>query len=84
MELKDTVEGMLRADYKARFKAEYQQLKIRYIKLSDMLWRHINGSLDFEPSCPISLLDRQQKLMDELLEVYEWRAKIEGIDLNEK
>lgn len=30
MELKDTVEMMLSADYKERFKAEYYQLKIRY------------------------------------------------------
>lgn len=31
--LEDTVEGMLHPDYKERFKAEYQQTKIRYEKL---------------------------------------------------
>lgn len=33
MELKDTVEMMNSADYKERFKAEYQQVVIRYKKL---------------------------------------------------
>ncbi len=35
-ELKDTIEGMTSADYKERFKAEYQQVKIRYDKLDAM------------------------------------------------
>ena len=33
MELKDTIIGMTSPDYKERFKAEYQQVKIRYTKL---------------------------------------------------
>ena len=33
MELKDTAKGMSSLDYKERFVAEYQQLKIRYEKL---------------------------------------------------
>lgn len=83
MELKDTVEGMLSPDYKERFKAEYQQLKIRQNKLSNMLWRYSEGFLKFKPTCPLSLLDEQVELMDKLLNVYKWRAQIEGIDLDE-
>ena len=37
MELKDTIIGMTSADYKERFKAEYQQVKIRYTKLKALL-----------------------------------------------
>lgn len=33
MKLEDTIEGMKSADYKERFVAEYQQLKIRHDKL---------------------------------------------------
>lgn len=84
MELKDTVKGMLSSDYKKRFKAEYQQLKIRHNRLGNMLWRYAEGMLDFEPSCPVSLLSQQEKLMEELLKVYKWRAEIEGIDLYEE
>lgn len=39
MELKDTVEMMNSSDYKERFKAEYQQVAIRYQKLKDMMVR---------------------------------------------
>lgn len=37
MTLKDTVEMMNSSDYKERFRAEYQQVVIRYKKLRDML-----------------------------------------------
>ena len=37
MELRDTVEMMNSADYKKRFRAEYQQNVIRYQKLVAML-----------------------------------------------
>mgnify|MGYP003305628671 CR=1 FL=1 len=37
MELKDTIAGMTSPDYKERFKAEYQQVKIRYTKLKALL-----------------------------------------------
>lgn len=81
MQLKDTVEGMLSDDYKERFKAEYQQLKIRRRKLNDMLWNWGLDILNFEPKCPYSLLKKQLYMMEDLLEIYEWRAAIEGIEL---
>ena len=37
MELKDTIAGMTNPDYKERFRAEYQQVKIRYTKLKALL-----------------------------------------------
>lgn len=45
MELKDTVEMMNSADYKERFKAEYQQVVIRYKKLRICLLNGIITSL---------------------------------------
>lgn len=50
--LEETVELMLSNDYKDRFKAEYWQLKIRTIKLNDMVNKFYSGDLDFKPSCP--------------------------------
>lgn len=83
MELKDTVAMMNSSDYKERFKAEYFQLKIRYDKLKAMLLKHQNGTLEFTPSCPISLLKEQGQHMRTYLAVLEDRAEIEGISLKE-
>ncbi len=92
--LSDTVEGMLHPDYKERFKAEYQQTKIRYEKL-----KAFNNKIDaaqrtqgdpFAPKrveepthdCPAALLREQQGAMGQYLHILEVRAVIEGIDLN--
>lgn len=83
MELKDTVGLMNSADYKDRFKAEYFQLKVRYGKLKAMLLKYYNGTLEFTPSCPISLLKEQEQYMRNYLAVLEDRAEIEGINLKE-
>lgn len=84
MELKDTIEAMLSQDYKERFRAEYHQLKIRYQKLDEMLTKLENGTLEFTPSCPVSLLDEQRTVMAEYIAVLNVRASLEGIDLNTK
>jgi hypothetical protein len=81
MEIKDTITAMTNADYKERFKAEYQQTKIRYEKLGAMLKKHDEGTLDFTPSCPIYLLTAQYKVMREYLGILETRAVIENVDL---
>ena len=52
MELKDTVEMMNSTDYKERFKAEYQQVVIRYKKLKNMLDKWDNDKLTFTPTLP--------------------------------
>ena len=80
-EFDDTVQGMLSADYKERFKAEYRQTKIRYEKLHKMLVRADAGKLEFKPTCPLNLLREQKAHMGRYLYCLEVRAQIEGIDL---
>lgn len=94
MELKDTIEMMQSADYKERFKAEYQQTKIRYEKL-----KTFNDKIEAayrtecqrpevkkvempKHDCPYDLLRDQQQAMGNYLHILELRAIIEGIDLN--
>jgi hypothetical protein len=81
MELKDTIEMMQSADYKERFKAEYQQTKIRYNKLHNMLVKADAHTLDFTPTCPLDLLREQKAAMGKYLYCLEVRAEIEGIKL---
>lgn len=83
MELKDTIKGMLSDDYRERFKAEYYQLKIRTEKLKAVLERLRNKTADFEPDCPIELLEQQLLNMREYLYTLETRARYENINLNE-
>ena len=54
MELKNTVSMMESTDYKERFKAEYEQLRIRFEKLNAMLDKWDAGTLPFTPTCPRS------------------------------
>lgn len=81
MELKETVEMMLSDDYKERFRAEYNQLVIRYNKLKAMLTKWDNGLLNFEPSCNRGLYNFQVRAMADYIAVLESRAQIEGIEL---
>lgn len=87
----DTVEGMLSADYKERFKAEYQQTKIRYEKLNafcnriEAAMRTCPGDTKRvqmpEHDCPLDLLHDQLRAMGDYLHCLEIRAVIEGIEL---
>ena len=45
--------------YQDRMRVEYRDLTARAGRLRDMLQRYADGTLDFEPTCPISLLSRQ-------------------------
>lgn len=81
MELKDTVEMMNSADYKERFKAEYNQLAIRYKGLKSMLDKWDNKTLQFKPTCPRSTYNMQIKTMVDYLAVLEARAVMENVDL---
>ena len=72
---------MQSSDYKERFKAEYQQTKIRYDKLHAMLVKHDAGTLDFTPTCPIAILKEQAAAMGKYLYVLEVRAEIEDLEL---
>lgn len=77
--LKDTISLMNSPDYKERFIAEYMQLKIRYIKLHNMVVKYEAGTLNFTPSCSLEILKRQASLMGQYLYVLEMRAEIENI-----
>lgn len=81
MELKDTITLMNSSDYKDRFKAEYQQTKIRYDKLHRMIVMYEAGTLDFEPTCSLGLLKEQASYMGRYLYMLEVRAEIEKIEL---
>lgn len=83
MELRDTVEMMNSADYKERFKAEYQQVVIRYQKLAAMLQKWDNGELNFTPTCPRSTYNMQVRAMTDYIAVLEARAVMEGVELGE-
>jgi hypothetical protein len=83
MELKETVEMMNSADYKERFKAEYQQVVIRYQKLAAMLQKWDNGELNFTPTCPRSTYNMQVRAMTDYIAVLEARAVMEGVELGE-
>ena len=82
MKLAETVEMMNSTDYKERFKAEYNQLVIRYKGLKAMLDKWDNGTLQFEPTCPRSTYNMQIKAMTDYLAVLEARAVMEGIELD--
>ena len=85
-----TVEGMLSANYKERFKAEYQQTKIRYERLKKFNTRieaaiatnYRKNAVEMPMfDCPQDMLREQQRLMGEYLHILEVRAVIEGVDL---
>ena len=83
MELKDTVAGMQSADYKERFVAEYEQLAIRFGKLSVMCQKWDAGELNFTPTCPRELYTKQLEHMQGYLDILAERADIEGVELPE-
>ena len=72
---------IISSDYKARFIGEYVELKIRYNKLHKMLIKHEAGTLGFEPTCDISILEDQAYHMGNYLKQLEIRAEIEKITL---
>ena len=90
--LKETSKAMCSDNYKERFKAEYQQLKIRYEKLKKFNYtieaaertKHNYSCTPFpmpKHDCPEELLSQQQSVMGEYLHILEVRAVIEGIAL---
>ena len=72
---------IISSDYKARFVGEYVELKIRYNKLHRMLIKHEAGTLNFTPTCDISILEDQAYHMGNYLKQLEIRAEIEEITL---
>ena len=71
MKLSDTVEMMNSADYKERFIAEYNQLKIRFIGLMNMCGKWDRDELTFAPTCPRSTYELQLKAMRDYMTILE-------------
>lgn len=76
-----TVFDMKSPDYKKRFEAEYRQLRIRYEGLKRMCEKWDAGKLDFTPTCPRTIYDKQMAAMADYLSVLETRAHLEDVDL---
>ena len=70
--------------YKTRMRVEYRELTARAGRLRDMLQRYADGTLDFEPVCPISLLSRQLDVMDAYANLLRCRARIEHVNLEKQ
>lgn len=79
--LHTTAKDMISSDYKERFKAEYNQLVIRYNGLRNMLDKWDAGKLDFTPTCSRDIYDYQIKAMESYISCLKQRAILEGIDL---
>lgn len=69
------------SDYKTRMADEYRQLVDRSEKLRTMLTKQADGTLGFEPTCPIGLLRHQLDVMDEYANILRRRAEIEHVEL---
>lgn len=79
--LSETASMMISEDYKERFKAEYEQTRIRYAGLSKMIHKWHRGELEFTPTCNEEIFQRQLTTMYKYLGILEERAILEEIDL---
>lgn len=68
--------------YKQRMIKEYRELKERADKLATMLDKWDKGTLDFTPTCPKYLLEKQLETMKDYVGILQTRAKLEDVDLN--
>lgn len=66
-------------DYKQRMIEEYKFVKEKYDKLYKLFIKHEAGTLGFELTCPIKLLQDQSNVMAQYLYILEIRAELEGI-----
>lgn len=80
--LEETTALMNSADYKERFAAEYYQLETRYLKLKAMTEKWDNGTLNFVPTCPRTIYDRQLSCMLLYLFILIERAELEQVNLD--
>ena len=83
LKIAETADMMTSRDYKQRFLAEYAQLYERREKLWRTIARYRAGTLDFNPPCPLDLLEKQSDAMDLYFNILNKRAELEGIDLEE-
>ncbi|MBP3201285.1 MAG: hypothetical protein J6M39_06520 [Lachnospiraceae bacterium] len=80
--LEETAALMNSADYKERFAAEYYQLETRYLKLKAMTEKWDKGELNFTPTCPRAIYDRQLSCMLLYLLVLLERSELEQVKLD--
>lgn len=80
-ELATTAELMVSSDYKARFRAEYIQLKNRYEGLKKMVDKWDANDLTFTPTCPRRIYDFQLDAMEKYLNILEERAGLENVQI---
>lgn len=66
-------------DYKTRMIEEYRFVKEKYDKLHKLLIKQKAGTLGFELTCPVELLQDQMNVMSQYLYILEIRAELEGI-----
>lgn len=81
--LAHTRDMMISPDYKERFKAEYIQLYNRLGGLKLMVQHWDAGTLNFTPTCPREIYDKQIEGMQTYLDVLTERAKMEGVDISD-
>lgn len=81
--LAHTRDMMISPDYKERFKAEYIQLYNRLGGLKLMVQHWDAGTLNFTPTCPREIYDKQIEGMQTYLDVLSERAKMEGVDISD-
>lgn len=67
--------------YKKRFIKEYNELNDRCKKLDRMLNKYKADKLDFNPTCPVYILERQLEEMQEYRNTLRLRAEYEDIEL---
>lgn len=79
--LANTIERMVSSDYKERFEAEYEQLLERLCSLNRMVEKWDKGELEFTPTCPREIYDRQIRAMKDYLVILIERAGIEKVEL---
>lgn len=79
--LEETVALMNSADYKERFAGEYYQLETRYLKLKAMIEKWDKDELNFTPTCPRIIYDRQLFVMYGYLNILLQRALDEKVDI---
>lgn len=68
-------------DYQIRYINEYNELKERYQKLCQIIFKYEQDKLDFKLNCPIYLLKQQARHMKMYLEDLEIRSLYEGVTL---
>lgn len=80
--LEETVALMNSADYKERFAGEYYWLETTYLKLKAITEKWDKGELNFTPTCPRTIYDRQLSCMLLYLVVLLERAELEQVKLD--